>query len=257
MTSSPVAGYRFVCPPNWPQPPQGWTPPAGWVPDPAWGPAPPGWSFWQPDVPTGMRPPVDGLAVTALVTGALGAFLFSGIFGFVSLGRIRRGERRGRGLVFTGWALCAIWIILGLGYGVMQASLQPQRAPGGTITTSGKVAPTNLRDGDCVKVPADGGVGTVLLLLDVVPCVQPHNAQVFATITLDAEAYLGDSATIDLALKDCEPKAYEYLGDNEVDGLRLLTLVPPEASWKKGDRTARCLLFDDSGDFTGEARDHG
>jgi putative regulator of septum formation len=257
MTSSPAPGYRFVCPPSWPQPPLGWTPPADWLPDPAWGPAPPGWSFWQPEVPTGIRPPVDGFAVTALITGLFGAFLFSGIFGFVSLGRIRRGERRGRGLVFTGWALCAIWLICGVGYAAMQIGLQPQRAPSGTITASGKVAPMELRNGDCVKVPVDRAEGSVILSLDVVPCAQPHNAQVFDTITLDGDAYPGESATTQLALEACEPKAYDYLGDNEVDGLRLLTFAPPEAGWKKGERAARCLLYDDTNDFTGEVRDHG
>ncbi len=256
MTSSPGPGYRFVCPPNWPQPPQGWTPPVGWQPEAAWGPAPVGWSFWQPDA-TVARPPVDGLAITALITGAIGAFIFTGIFGVVALKRIRRGERRGKGLVFTGWALCAVWIIGGISLGLMQIGLQPQRTPSGTITASGKVAPMNLRDGDCVRLPSNGAAGTVILSLDVVPCDRPHNAQVYATITLSGDAYPGEEATTDLALNACEPKAYDYLGDNEVKDLRLLTFVPPEAEWKGGERRAHCLLFDETGDFTGEARDHG
>jgi putative regulator of septum formation len=257
MTTSPRPRYRFVCPPNWPQPPVGWTPPAGWQPDPAWGPAPASWSFWQPEVPQDLRPPVDGLAVTALVTGAVGAFLFSIIFGIVSLGRIRRGERRGRGLVLVGWGLCVAWIIAALGLAWLQVSAQPQRAPSGSITAPGKVSPLDIHIGDCLRLPADGVADAVIVSVEVMPCAQPHNAQVFEIITLDADAYPGTDEITRMALDACEPKAYEYLGDNEVTDLRLYTFVPPKDGWQKGDRSASCLLFDDTGDFTGEARDHG
>jgi uncharacterized protein DUF4041/Meiotically Up-regulated Gene 113 (MUG113) protein len=39
--------WRFVAPPNWPQPEPGWYPPEGWQPPAEWGPPPAGWKLWQ------------------------------------------------------------------------------------------------------------------------------------------------------------------------------------------------------------------
>ena len=51
--------YRFVAPPNRPQPSPGWQPPDGWQPAPEWGPAPAGWQFWVDD-PQSPAPPGPG-----------------------------------------------------------------------------------------------------------------------------------------------------------------------------------------------------
>ena len=54
--------------------------------------------------------PIDGYAITSLVFGILGGWLFGLGFGFAALRRIGRGVRRGRGIAIAGIWLSAIWI---------------------------------------------------------------------------------------------------------------------------------------------------
>jgi hypothetical protein len=61
--------------------------------------------------PHGLRRPVDGFAITSLIFGLIGGFLFSIGFALAAFRRIGQGRRRGRPLAIAGLILSAAWIL--------------------------------------------------------------------------------------------------------------------------------------------------
>ena len=61
--------------------------------------------------PRGLKPPVDGFAITSFIFGLIGGFLFSIGFALAAFRRIGQGRRRGRPLAIAGLILSAAWIL--------------------------------------------------------------------------------------------------------------------------------------------------
>ncbi|ADG73460.1 hypothetical protein Cfla_0547 [Cellulomonas flavigena DSM 20109] len=91
-----------------------------------------------------------------------------------------------------------------------------------------------LVTGSCLAaLPADGEVDRV----DVVPCADPHGAQVVGQYAFDAAAvWPGQDAAHARVAQAC------VLSDEEVAaGVDLVTWAPTAASWSDGDRTGLCV----------------
>jgi len=91
-----------------------------------------------------------------------------------------------------------------------------------------------LVTGSCLGVlPPDGEVDRV----DVVPCADPHAAQVVAQYAFDAAAvWPGQDRAHARVTQAC------VLSDDEVEaGVHLVTWAPTEAGWAGGDRTGLCV----------------
>lgn len=91
-----------------------------------------------------------------------------------------------------------------------------------------------LVTGSCLAtLPADGEVDRV----DVVPCAEPHAAQVVAQYAFEAEAvWPGQPDAHARVARAC------VLSDEEVAaGVELVTWAPTAASWSAGDRTGLCV----------------
>ncbi|MBO3085138.1 septum formation family protein [Cellulomonas sp. zg-ZUI188] len=104
-----------------------------------------------------------------------------------------------------------------------------------------------LVTGSCVQtLPADGSVGTVR----VVPCADPHQAQVITEFLFAQDAvWPGQQAADARVARAC------VLDDTEVAaGVRTVTWAPTERSWADGDRVGLCLAFVD-GQVTGSFLD--
>jgi uncharacterized protein DUF4190/putative regulator of septum formation len=194
---------------------------------------------------------MDGFAVTSLVFGLLSGVLFSVCFGIAALRRIGRGERRGRGLAVAGLALSLVWTIVYIAAFAYHSGRQPARDTTGTITHQGQISPGNLRIGDCVRVPRE--LTGVIGALTVVPCSQPHNAQVFNTLQAPDGPYPGEVALQTAAVNACASAAPSFLGTSQTL-LNTVAFFPPEKGWNLGDRDERCLLVDRAKDITGDIR---
>jgi hypothetical protein len=227
---------------------------------PVWraGPAPlapngqpwPGYPTYGP-VQVRPRPPVDGFAIASLILGLFSAVPLSVIFGIAALRRIRRGERRGRGLAIAGLSLSLVWTIAYVGVITYHLGREPVRNTTGTITRQGQIPPGQLRTGDCVRVPRV--LTGVIRTLTVVPCAQLHNGQVFTTLQAPDGPYPGQSGTQDTALNDCSAAAPAFLGASQ-SLLNVVAFFPGAAGWNLGHREERCLLVDRAKDITGDIR---
>lgn len=93
-----------------------------------------------------------------------------------------------------------------------------------------------LSVGNCLNDSAD--LRTKVSGIVVVPCSDPHTAQVISAYEFRSDEWEGTEATGDLVVKSCSLSASETAA-----GYTLLALAPSEASWKQGDRTGLCVAI--------------
>lgn len=191
---------------------------------------------WQPAAPR-----TDPLAVVALPTGLLLGPV--GIaFGAAALARIRRHGTRGVGLAWTGIALgvastlTALAVVVALLVG--DAATEPVTADLGAPRTAHA---RQLVLGSCLaELPDDGPVASVT----VVPCTDPHQAQVVARTDFAADArWPGQDAADARVSRVCTPAV--LAGDVAPDDVELVVWSPSEGSWAQGDRTGLCVAATD------------
>lgn len=183
-------------------------------------------------------PPTDGVSVAALVTGVLGTGPVALVLGLVGLRRTRPAAprpRRGRGLAVAGVVLGAVatlaWVPL---IAVLVGSAVASRPLPADVPAPVDAHAVQLVPGSCLaEVPEDGPVDRVR----VVPCADPHAAQVLSSYAFEpgadwpgateASARVAASCTLTAAERD--------------QGTRMLAWAPTEASWARGDRTGLCV----------------
>jgi hypothetical protein len=187
--------------------------------------------------------------VWSLVAGVLLIGPVAVVLALLALRRVGRRGTRGRGLAIAGLVLGALATLALVGAAVL-----------GTLTWTGsRPLPTDvdharrahaqqLVTGNCLaSLPADGRVGTVR----VVPCAEPHTAQVVTIYEFTHEAvWPGQRAADSRVARSC------VLDQAELDaGVTAATWAPTEQSWARGDRIGLCLAVVEGGGVTGSFLD--
>lgn len=105
----------------------------------------------------------------------------------------------------------------------------------------GEGAVSALRVGQCLHQP---GASNAIEEVEVVPCDDPHDFEVFARVELPDGPYPGDDGVSDAAQPACTGRFAAYVGVEPSDSV-LATgfLVPSEEGWDGGDREVVCLLY--------------
>jgi Domain of unknown function (DUF4190)/Septum formation len=256
--------------PSWPPPPPGWqlwvpddtepTPgpmppmpgptPAVGVPGPA-GPAPyggPPSAYPAGQAPYGApaaaeRPRTSGFAIASLVFGIIGGILLSVGFGIAALVKIRGNPQlRGKGMAIAGLILSGLWLVVGIAVIAIGLSVGPQRSSSGQVTQPGVTSVYSLRTADCLQNPgARLGIRTVR----VVPCDQPHNAQVFAVFPVAGSGYPGTTALQRRAAVGCHARIAGSINRSLItNSMTLQYLYPESQSWAAGHQSITCLVVD-------------
>jgi len=279
----PPAG--FVPPPGW-QPDPSWPPPPPgwqlWVPDetvpapapmtPQLAPMPPPpapmpaagvtgqagqlpYAGPPPTYPAGQAPfgapapgtpsRTSGLAIASLVFGIIGGILLSVGFGIAALVKIRGNPQlRGRGLAIAGLILSGVWLVIIIAAIAIGLNATPQRSASGQVTQPGVTSVYSLRTGDCLQNP---GARLGIITVRVVPCNQPHNAQVFAVLAVPGSSYPGTAALQHQAATGCHARIAGSIDRSQVtNSMTLQYLYPESQSWSAGHRSITCLVVDSS-----------
>lgn len=113
-----------------------------------------------------------------------------------------------------------------------------------------------IRPGDCFDDPPRE---RQLEQVDVVPCDQPHDNEVFGTVEHPApegEAFPGREAVVAYAEQACPGPFVEYVGATyDQSRFTLFPIVPSADTWAVGDRQVICALYDhQAGKLTGSVR---
>ena len=110
----------------------------------------------------------------------------------------------------------------------------------------------SLRPGDCLNSAPNGADVTLL------SCSAPHDAEVFATFSLAASSWPGDTAVQSQASNGCQTRIAGYLNPQLANaGLAQEYFYPDHAAWQAGVRTVVCEVSASTGQLTGSVRAPG
>ena len=233
--------------------PYGTAPYGQYQPEPSgqYGATPPGWYPMPYGQPPGPRS-LDGWSVAGLVCGILPTVVLGLIFSVVGLIRTGNPMRRGRAFAVAGLLLSLAWLAGIIALGAVGDSSNGHQQPQPVITGAQYVDPFDLVVGDCFQqAPLTGQ--TSVTTVPRLPCDQPHNAMVVATVEPPNTSYPGISTLLDQAVAMCRTEALNYL-NRPLGRLRYAAFAPHEALWTAGHKTASCVLYDPSRNFTGDIR---
>lgn len=180
------------------------------------------------------KPPTDAVAVASLVTGLLALGPVAVVLALVGFRRIRRRGTSGRGFAVAGLVLgivgTVVWAAVVTAVVLTWMGTKPLPAD---VTERQEANAVQLVPGNCIESLApDGEIGTVV----VVPCSEPHQAQVTSEYQFSDERWPGRARAIAAVQRSCVLTADEL----EAEAVSV-TWVPTEAGWRSGDRTGLCL----------------
>jgi hypothetical protein len=130
-------------------------------------------------------------------------------------------------------------------YGEPTPEITPSAAP--TFAPTGLI---ELAVGDCLNQEnlEDGVLSTDPL----VACDEPHDLEVFATLTLDDGDYPAVETLVTFGAKKCAKEFTTFVGlDFGISALDFQYYYPTESSWANGDRGVDCVVFDPTQKTTG------
>lgn len=118
----------------------------------------------------------------------------------------------------------------------------------------------DLQKGDCLN---DSQVvdAAELQLTDItlVPCSEPHIAEVYVDVQIDGDGPPDAARLTDLFEEHCVDSFTEYVGTDDPSAaaaLKVTSFFPTEESWEQGDRLYQCLLVSvDETPLVGSAQD--
>ena len=104
------------------------------------------------------------------------------------------------------------------------------------------VEAVNLKVGDCM---ADDPDAEEVSDVDVLPCTEPHDSEVYAAMDINADSYPGEEAVDTMAQEFCLAQFQPYIGtDYSVSALDIGYLTPTAMSWTLGnDREILCTVY--------------
>jgi hypothetical protein len=156
-----------------------------------------------------------------------------------------------------GWTALRVVVVIAVVFGgAMWTFLTAaDRDQDGSITEAGELDVLALEVGDCFDDPEQGV--TEVESIRALPCDQPHDNEVFHEFELPEGAELPSREAIDEQIGTrCLPAFDEFVGiAYEDSALDVFTFEPTAGSWRQGDRTVTCAVYDLSGDkLVGTAR---
>lgn len=189
-------------------------------------------------LPQMQQPPLDGVALSSVIAGALGTGPIALVLGILGLRRVTNSWRRSPRIAWTGIGLGALgtvgWVVFGV-VAAMGGFGSDGSSQAGDSASVRVVHASYLAPGNCVEfLPPQQDVSQVT----VVPCAQEHVAQVVALAPYEETEYPGGQPSLDLAEERCGPIVADYLTDE----LRAWWIAPSPASWDEGATDAICLV---------------
>jgi hypothetical protein len=195
----------------------------------------PGQPVWQP-------PPVqraNRFAIASLVCGFVGGLGVGSVlgiaFGITALVQIKRRPQRGRGIAIAGLVISVLTLVVGAGL-LAAAFISDSRDRAAGID---RVSTDRLEVGQCIRTV---GESTEIYSMPVVPCDQPHEAEVYHVFTVADGPFPGYPALEDESSVRCSEALEPYLtpGNEELD---IAYVYPHEGNWPQ-DRRVTCIAAD-------------
>jgi putative regulator of septum formation len=137
----------------------------------------------------------------------------------------------------------AVLAVIGAVYVLVNHGIKPK-----TKVSYEPAAVFGLQAGQCFN--GQNGLGVTVL-----SCSSPHQAEVFATFLLTAQAWPGDNAVQAAAQAGCQTRISSYMNPQlATSALSQEYIYPDEITWSAGIRTVICDVRSDEGLVTGSVR---
>jgi hypothetical protein len=193
--------------------------------------------------PAGRLRETNGLAIATLVMGIIAAVPVAIVLGVIALVQIRNRGDRGRGLVIAGMAIAGAWVVVGAIVVTLFVTNIVGRDAEGRIDKAGYINEVDLQMGDCLEdfTPSEDAI-----VLDAVPCDEPHRAEVFARFTLKPvdgdDGYPGGDSVRRRATAGCRNRLRTYVPREYDSQLANMTYFSPDrVDWGIGDHDVTCF----------------
>ncbi|GLF94439.1 DUF4190 domain-containing protein [Streptomyces yaizuensis] len=200
------------------------------------------------------QPGTNGFSIASLVAGILCCLPPLGlILGVVALVQIRRKGQSGKGMAIAGTVLSSLSTLLMVLLLVTGGAAEMWRGFQDGVEEASRTRDTlELREGQCFNLPGDGPMDEAYSSsVEVVPCVERHEAEVTGTFRLMGyDRFPGDDWIEPLAEQRCEEINGMYARDEWLvldRGLELYYYSPTKESWELGDSTVTCTLATSDG----------
>jgi hypothetical protein len=156
-------------------------------------------------------------------------------------------RRRSRAALLIGGSAVVCLIILGSFAAVLLLHGRPPATPAALPSVF------RLRVGECVN-SGPGGISSPA----VVPCGQPHDAEIYARFGLAGPGWPGTAAIGALARRGCAARLSGYLNPQLATAVLAESYVfPDQGAWNAGERTVICEIRSTAGKLTGSVRGLG
>ncbi len=137
---------------------------------------------------------------------------------------------------------------------------EPTAEPTGTLAPAGSPeyeSPEDLAVGDCYDPIADPDDDALLAAI-ILPCAEPHAAEVFGVDDVagaPTAPFPGFDDLEEEAEDLCDAAFEDYVGiDFNRSRLDYIYYTPTEATWSGGDREVICVISDDGDPMTGSVK---
>jgi Septum formation len=163
-----------------------------------------------------------------------------------------RGAWLAAGTAFaTGLVAVLVLAAVPLGPASQDQAPAAQRDDAGQVTKATNVTFQDVMVGDCYNNTPNSSSDA----LPEVPCLQPHDNEVFYIFTMSPGKYPGDNAIQTSADNTCGDRLSDYVGDSPSASLDYGSFVPDQLSWDSGERSVICdLTRSDSEKLNGTTR---
>jgi hypothetical protein len=139
---------------------------------------------------------------------------------------------------------------------------EAKRDESGSVVEAGDVGADALQVGDCLMLPQGASLDVEFEFesLRAVPCSEPHDTELYESVSHPGGAYPGESVLIDFAEEACISAYEEFTGAEFSDEILFdfLYTWPKRDSWSSGHRAIQCHLTSiDAQQLTGTQRGKG
>jgi len=126
----------------------------------------------------------------------------------------------------------------------------PERDTDGQVVSGDETTDVfTLRVGDCLN---DADAGEEVETVPTVPCDEPHDSEVYASVIMPDDAFPGQEAIFELADAECLAEFEAFVGgDWDTSPYDFSYYYPTEGSWADGDREILCVIYDPEGPVEG------
>ena len=174
----------------------------------------------------------------------------------------RDGRDHGKGLAIAALVISSLWIVIGV-IAVLAGAFEgltddAERDASGRVTERDTISVLRLREGDCFDQPSlaeetEGDATSDTSEVEVVPCTDPHEYEVYLAFDLDLPAYPGEERTAGMAGRRCMREFTDFVGvPYGKSALEPYVFYPQERAWSLlDDRGVVCLVGEPGQQTTG------